>query len=427
MSVSYVKIQREGYGSLSLAELEVYEEKINELNSYAQGSPVHPSVLSAPYQPTQSFKHTFNQLQFDGRWLVQLTQDASLQRDVAGWNGAVGTISEAVLIITDLAGVVHSYYQDLRAEVTALPKYGDLMYTVPYTASPYGGWREQFEVTEAGQLVPKAGGERNLGFCYGPDTYSEVSTQDPDGTFQVCPDNFGVGPQLGPRVLGDTPTPVFLRNERVVVYRPKEGYLGPDYFTYVVHDGQNKQVHEYAGGVQDSRNEVTVHVRKCRPFQNRILRGVNATVSASFEADGTHMLCQCAQTETSPINNRTLCDAARTTVCAGLANGGDAVASREHFLALCLTCTDPRRGLLSPECQTQTIRAVSLLTSRGLCVPTSSKSAAPFMDCSTETVTEPGREATNYLSVRPPMLAGSFQKLKDSFGAYGWYHTPVLT
>lgn len=53
--------------------------------------------------------------------------------------------------------------------------------------------------------------------------------------------------------------------------------------------------------------------------------------------------------------------------------------------------------------------------------------AQPFMDCSTETVTEPGRESTNYLSLKPPTLFGGFERLKNSFGAYGWYHTPLLT
>jgi hypothetical protein len=427
MAVGYIKIQREGYGSLSLAEVEVYEEKINQLNSYDQGAPVEPSALSAPYQPSQSFKHTFNHVPFDGRWLVQLTQDATLQRDYRGFSGAAGTISEAVLIITDLAGVVHSYYQDLRAEVTSLPKYGDLSYTAPHTPSPYGNWRENFEVTAEGRLVPKLGGERPLGYCYGPDSYFNASTQNADNVYQQCPDNFGVAPLLSTlRVLGDTPETVYLRNERVVVYKPRQGYLGPDYFTYIVHDGQNVQTHEVQGSAQGSQNEVTVHVRKCRPYTDKIKRGLDAKVSPSFAADGSHLLCQCAQTEISQINNRTICDAARVMVCSSSANN-DTVNSRDHFKAMCLTCTDPRRGLLSGECQTQTIRAVSLLTSRGLCRATKGPTATPFMDCSAETATEPGREATNYLSSKPPLLTGSFQKLMNSFGAYGWYHTPLLT
>jgi hypothetical protein len=310
--------------------------------------------------------------------------------------------------------------------VTALPKYGTLNYTVPHTPSPYGDWRESFEADSAGQLVPKLGSERALGYCNGPDSYFNLSTQSPDNVFQHCPDNFGVGPLLGWRVLGDTPVPVYLRNERVVVYKPRQGYLGPDYFTYIIYDGQTTQTHEISSGEQGTRNEVTVHVRKCRPFVNRIKRGVNATVSPAFGVDGTHILCQCAQTETSMVNNRTICDEARVTVCNSAAND-PAVASREHFLAMCLVCMDPRRGLNNGECQTQTIRAVSLLASRGLCQATSGLTGTPFMDCSTETVTEPGREATNYLTVRPPTLMGAFQRLKDSFGAYGWYHTPQLT
>jgi len=433
MSATYIKVQREGTGSLSLAEFEVYEERINSMRDYIRGTPIQPSPLTSPYQPIEPFKHTFSNTEIDGRWLVQLTQNTDLGRHQRGWFGALGSISEAVLIVTDLAGVVHSYYQDLRAEVTSLPTYGSLRYTTARTESPYGNWREAFEVSDLGELRPRLGGERYQGYCYGPDTSGNVSTQDVDQTYTICPNNFDVRPLLSSsRLLGDTPERVFLRNERVVVYHPKEGYLGPDYFTYIVYDGLGVQVHEYAGGSVDSRNEVTVHVRRCRPFQSAIQRAMNASISTSFKEDGEHVLCDCAQTETSLINNQTICDAARVAVCSSATAGVsgafvDAVAGREHFLAMCSTCFDPQQGLRSGQCQTQTIRAVSLLTSRGLCRASTGEAAEPVMDCSTETVTEPGREATNYLSLKPPMLYGSFERLKNSFGAYGWYHTPRLT
>ena len=38
LTVSYIKIQREGYGSLSIAEIEVYQEKINTMESYEYGT-----------------------------------------------------------------------------------------------------------------------------------------------------------------------------------------------------------------------------------------------------------------------------------------------------------------------------------------------------------------------------------------------------
>jgi hypothetical protein len=168
-----------------------------------------------------------------------------------------------------------------------------------------------------------------------------------------------------------------------------------------------------------------VHVRRCRTMQGGAAarKALNASTSHAFTADGTHLLCGCAQTETALVNNRTRCDAARSTVCSG--SSVDVVSSA-HMLSLCSACLDPSRGMGSSDCQTQTIRAVSLLTSRGLCSPSTGPNALPVMDCSSETVTEPGREGANYLSLRPPMLYGSVERSGNSFGAYGWYHTPRL-
>jgi hypothetical protein len=121
--------------------------------------------------------------------------------------------------------------------------------------------------------------------------------------------------------------------------------------------------------------------------------------------------------------NRTHCDAARSTLCTPTPNEP---VSSAHLLSMCAACLDPSRGMGSSDCQTQTIRAVSLLTSRGLCSPSTGPSALPVRDCSAETVTEPGLEGKNYLSLRPPMLYGSVERSGNSFGAYGWYHTPRL-
>ena len=128
-------------------------------------------------------------------------------------------------------------------------------------------------------------------------------------------------------------------------------------------------------------------------------------------------ICSCAQTEFSLINDTTLCNTVRTTIC------GDPL-QREKFLSMCLPCFDPARGLNSGDCQAQTVRAVSLFNSRGMCTE------KPPMDCSAETVTEPGSENKNYLSLKPPYALssnmGAYARLKNSFGAYGWYHSPAL-
>ena len=44
-NVGYVKIQREGTGSLSLAEVEIYEHKLNTLLWYEGGFPVSPTPV----------------------------------------------------------------------------------------------------------------------------------------------------------------------------------------------------------------------------------------------------------------------------------------------------------------------------------------------------------------------------------------------
>lgn len=439
-AAKYIKIQRENFGSLSLAEFEVFEERINSLEFYNRGSPVRASDLTHPYQPAQPFQNTFGQMSYDGRWIVQISQDDSVSRKREGWSGASGSISEVVVIITDLAGIVHSYYQDLFAEVKSLPKYGSLLYTTSETKSPYGDWREAFEVGASGQLMPSISGARSLGYCYGPDTTMNRSTVDVNQAYTSCQNNYGVGVPLNSRKLGDTAVVRYLRNERILIYRPNTDYLGYDYFTYTIFDGLSLQSHQYAGGVQSSINEVLLHTRRCRPFQSKSQSSITATQSLSFTTDGRHVLCNCAQTETSLVGNTTLCDQARIAVCNHV-NTSDPVQGRNQFLALCLTCFDPRRGLRSADCQTQTIRAVSLLTSRNLCVSSSSSSSSSgsssstmgssrssevVMDCSAETYTERGREGTNYLTLRPPVLVGSFERLKNCFGAYGWYHTPQL-
>jgi len=425
IAAKYIKIQRENFGTLSIAEFQVFEERINSLEYYNRGSPVRASDLTHPYQPAQPFQNTFGQMSYDGRWIVQISQDDSVSRNRDGWSGSSGSISEVVVIITDLAGIVHSYYQDLFAEVESLPKYGSLLYTTSETKSPYGDWREAFEIGAVGQLIPSTSGARSLGYCYGPDTTTNLSTIDANQAYTSCQNNYGIRPPLNSRKLGDTAISRHIRNERILIYRPNKDYLGYDYLTYKIYDGLSLQSHQYTGGVHSSINEVLLHTRQCRPFQSKSQNTLISTQSSSFTNDGRHVLCGCAQTETSLIGNATLCDQARAAVCNHM-NASDPVIGRDQFLALCLTCFDIRRGLRSTDCQTQTIRAVSLLTSRNLCVPSIGSTAEIMIDCSAETYTERGRESTYYLTLRPPVLVGSFERLKNCFGAYGWYHTPQL-
>ncbi|CAM9107382.1 unnamed protein product, partial [Ectocarpus fasciculatus] len=128
MSVRYVKIQRSSAGSLSVAEVEIYAEALDTLEWYSKGSPIIPAPPMRPYQPLDSLQHQMGELRFDGRWVLQI-DDLGLDPPVKRFDGSSGglsSISDWVLIVTDLAGLVHTYYMDLRAEIITLPKYGDL-------------------------------------------------------------------------------------------------------------------------------------------------------------------------------------------------------------------------------------------------------------------------------------------------------------
>jgi hypothetical protein len=408
--VTYLKIQREGYGSLSLAEVEVYQIKLNTMSSFDRGNPVNPSVLTRPYQPEQSFSSSFNNLKFDGRFLLQINQKVlKLSNNIQGYSGNYGTISDVVLIITDMVGVVHTYYQDLRAELTSLPKYGKLINAVRHTPSPFGDWREAFEVGLDETLVPKDGGRRLLGICYGVDTSGlngirsglplpnvdinqvRLGTNGP----RFCTDNYGVGLSIDQhRVLGDRPNQYFLRYERMVQYMPNLNYLGPDYFTYIIHDGLNIQNHvsgSYATGV-GSTNEVTVHSRYCRTYAKAVQFNVQKPIVS---------ICVCAQNEKSIIPDRPACDVARTSLC----KNSDLAA---QFSSMCQVCFGVL-GLGSSECLAQTGRAVNYLLKNQMC------DTLPVMDCSEEYVTLDGRESTNYLSLKPPVTDESFTDLGNFF------------
>jgi hypothetical protein len=415
IKASYLKIQRSGYGQLALAEVEIFQDKVNTLSSYQKGSPVEQSALTVPYQPNTPFFQAYRNTLIDGRWLIRLTQSRA-QSSGKPWNGVdgdYGTVSEAVMIITDLSGIVHVYYQDIRAQVTSLPKYGTLFDAAQFTPSPYGDWREAFEVSNSGQsLQPKFGFRRNLGVCYGSN--SEGATQ----PFRYCADNYGNGIPLDLRVLGDTADYNSMRHERVVAYVPATHYLGPDYFEYIIYDGLSVQNHISWTGLPDSVNQVTTHVRNCRRVAAQMTYGVKTV---------KHPLCVCADTERGMINNTLHCFNSLETICAANST------SRKDFLNPCLACiqitnttttlaggqttetTTTYSYTANGECLAQIGRAVSMLNSIGLC------SSAPAMDCNSEQLTMPGNEIFNYLTLSPPMLEKSFTMLGNGVGAVGWF------
>ena len=104
---SYLKIQREGLSVLSMAEVQIYSERMNSFKNYQGGSYVMASFMTAPYQTETLLNRAFEALPTNGRWTVKVTQDGE------GDDASFGTLGEAVLITTNYAGLVDVHYQSL--------------------------------------------------------------------------------------------------------------------------------------------------------------------------------------------------------------------------------------------------------------------------------------------------------------------------
>ena len=432
IQASFIKIQRESSGILSLAEVEVYNEKLNTLGTFTQGS-LRPTSLTNPLQPEESFKINFNDFHYDGRWVVQLKQTAldDQTNTATGYTGSYGTISDAAIIITDLAGVLHTYHQDIWAEVMTLPKYGNLTLTNPKTNDKYNylNWKESFEVSSTiNQLTANTGSQRPFGQCYNDD----------------CSSNYNVRPGLDSyRILGDKSAFNIIRDERLVSYQPNDNFLGPDFFTYRIHDGVTIQKHSSQSNNNDinesgvinqseldTLNQVTIHMRYCRLVAHKLQNNIPNIVLP---------ICSACQLGVDQIFvNQTSCNDMRTQLCS-------IESTRIQYISLCLTCTTVSASSVSASttnstisnstmsttfslglnydnklCQAQTLRVISFLTSHGLC------SVDPLLDCSTEFVTLEGKERVNYLTLTPPLLDGSYSSIGNSIGGYGWFSSPPL-
>jgi len=375
--------------------------------------------------------------------LLQFEQAGDYEAPITskGYSLAYGTVSDVVIVITDYAGQVRTYYQDLRVELETLPKYGTLSVTAPINYATYGNWPEAFEVQQNsnyfgkddGIIGTRPGGGMNLGICYGHALGdSNGVSQASVGPYLYCMDRYGQGPSIGHVDGPIAERNLFLRGEKVVIYRPYEGFLGPDYFKYSVYDGINKQMHKSFGGSTTSTNEVNIHVRKCRKFiadfSNLHVKGVSPTKVWSTTV---HPLCTCSSTESLMVGNVTQCNAARSNICNILPSNKNALAAnavtgtRDRFRSMCLACTSLIGGTFvtkftHAECVAQTMRAISQLTVRGMC------STEPSMDCTTEVITKGGPDRWEYLSLMPPTSDEEFSTLGNSIGNQGSYRSAPL-
>ena len=133
----------------------------------------------------------------------------------------------------------------------------------------------------------------------------------------------------------------------MVAYRPNPRYRGPDFFTYVIHDGLNLQSHVGFNGKPSTLNEITTHVRYCRLFKKKL---------HLQETQPKHALCDCSPSPAEMIDNAAVCDSRVSSICSQ-------PESRSDFLNLCLTCKEI--GLRSGDCRAEIVRAVFMLSERG--------------------------------------------------------------
>jgi len=351
------------------------------LGAYGQGSPVRSTELGSLYAPNTPFKALYSQVPYDGLWLITVAQpfasNTSSSSTLYSREG-FGSISEAVLIVTDLAGVVTAYYQDIYAVLETLPQHGTL-YTVTSgeTVEDYTNWAQALGNTILEPVRAADGRGIALGAC-AADSHSECLLQEefPD-TGRRTRDkreriSFGYS--------GARPMTIITRGERVMYYLPDEDFAGQDFFTYST----------YANGqLLTKDNTVTTIVQKCRQAVGQD----EGYWQSIIDARG---LCSCAPSGTQIIGDLAGCVSARAAVCrdTGL---------RVHFADMCQSCYGYSNDtLLTPvpgsnsalSCRGLTIRAMALLTLRGLCVD-----SAAYTIQAVSTAVD-GQDNTTYASVK---------------------------
>ena len=108
-AATYLRVQKHGFGVLSVAEIKVYSQKLNTIDYYKKGTPVQQSAITRPYEPAVPFFDSFQFFATDGRWNIRIEQDGSNdQPDVNGLFFSHGSISDVVLVITDHAGDLYT-------------------------------------------------------------------------------------------------------------------------------------------------------------------------------------------------------------------------------------------------------------------------------------------------------------------------------
>lgn len=373
VEVSAIRIQMRGAASLAIAEVQVYREQLQYFNTMPCHALVPSRPMTAAYQPEEPFSKTLQHVPFDGEWVLSIDTSPQMRQ-----NGSVG---DWVLMITDYSGLTEAYYMNLVVNVYTLPKYGRLASVSTITL---GNFQQLFMEAAVTPLQVAPGMERPLGRCV-----LDPSTME-------CVDNFGVPPRLTTRRLGDIAIPQLLRQERLVRYTPKPGYLGQDQFTYRVVVASAKL------SIPDMLVEVRVHVRNCRLHEYRQRMGNTLA---------KHAMCECQDSSTPEPGAIANCSAAVAATCADMTQV-------QVFPALCTICLSSRS--MQGACLREIDRAARLVTSRGLC----GDLGLPI--CETEVFTEPAPEPFIFAAQQDPYFASQVVSTGNNYGAEGALGTTGL-
>lgn len=303
----FVRVQLEGKGYLSIAEVQVFEALNRPLKEYAGGSPISATSFPGglPYAPEESFNEAFRGMSAEGDW--QLVVNDLKPRQVTNLDSSkarrkphgMGGLSDWVLRVTDASGDVLEYYMDIDAQVQTLPKYGNLYVGLTEAEAQYldrdanghldreearqyclhyvrefhrmdvpsqklilDRFMADYELQDAVRIQEEEGLQRYLSSCYGPvtDTYNifRMDGQNDNMLRSTCRDQFGVGNRLSTNVEGAVARKNHVvRRQRTVRYVPIEGYKGEDSFTFKVRLGQK---------MSEARGTVKLGVRVCRGY-----------------------------------------------------------------------------------------------------------------------------------------------------------------
>lgn len=135
--------------------------------------------------------------------------------------------------------------------VETLPKYGRLVMASTLAAAKAAA-AAAGEPSSTDVVITNAiGFERHLGCC---DAVGSANVGEPS---RRCPDNVGVGPRLSTRVLGAVAAKNRLQmtagGGAKLWYLPKDGYLGPDDFSFSATVGSVKSTEAWVVGVHTRR------------------------------------------------------------------------------------------------------------------------------------------------------------------------------